>query len=676
MSEDRHSNGRLDSWKEIAAYLNRDVRTVIRWECKGLPVHRVPGGKRQAVFAYPAEIDAWLSGEHNGQNHQDRPGELNSISQSAEDISDSAPGMRADHSAIEPLNSPKLQFQRHKTFMALVAVLFMLLGIAAFFSRSSTSAAVRPFSFRQLTDDGRAKMNLRTDGKNLYFDEFEVNREILVTAPIGGGPTREIKTPFANVELQDVLENGKSILVTSFEGSELDRPLWIVSTGDRAPIRVGDILCRVARWSPSDHRVACGNGTSITLLGLDGSHPRTIGHLPGVVWTLAWSPDGHRLRFVLQDLHTHDYSAWEIDASNDAAGENQPSATRLPWGENCCADWTWTGNGERFLYLKTETRPVLREQIRGLSGVSEIPISIGSTAWLAGGKSPDSAYLLVQHTLQNQVLKFDPQRKTFQTVLPSLSATFLSFSRDGQWMTYLSRDTSLWRSRVDGSDALQITKLPMEVELSSWSPDGTQIAFMAREPGRVWRIYLVGRDGGELREASASDDGQGAPTWSPDGRKIVYGNVDCAETNNCWIRTIDLQSKRVEKISGSHGFRTARWSPDGKYIAAFQPEEHQLLLFNVSRRQWALLADNVTGDNLGWSHDSQYVYADSPRGKRPVIERFRIRDGHRSTVVSLDPLEKVAGEMDFWFGLTAQDELLLVHIYNSSEAYALNWADR
>ncbi|MGH9788107.1 MAG: hypothetical protein ACRD4U_05335 [Candidatus Acidiferrales bacterium] len=59
---ENNSKTRLDSWKEIADYLVRDVRTVIRWEKdKGLPVHRVPGGKRHAVFAYPAEIDAWLA---------------------------------------------------------------------------------------------------------------------------------------------------------------------------------------------------------------------------------------------------------------------------------------------------------------------------------------------------------------------------------------------------------------------------------------------------------------------------------------------------------------------------------------------------------------------------------------------------------------------------------------
>src|SRR5436309_13610338 len=63
-------NERLDSWKEIAEYLRRDITTVIRWEReKGLPVHRVPGGKRHAVFAYRQQIDAWLAnGDSPGRN--------------------------------------------------------------------------------------------------------------------------------------------------------------------------------------------------------------------------------------------------------------------------------------------------------------------------------------------------------------------------------------------------------------------------------------------------------------------------------------------------------------------------------------------------------------------------------------------------------------------------------
>ncbi|MGH9530901.1 MAG: hypothetical protein ACRD2Q_00810, partial [Terriglobales bacterium] len=51
---------RLDSWKEIAAYLKREVRTVQRWEkSEGLPVRRHLHKKQGTVYAYKAELDAW-----------------------------------------------------------------------------------------------------------------------------------------------------------------------------------------------------------------------------------------------------------------------------------------------------------------------------------------------------------------------------------------------------------------------------------------------------------------------------------------------------------------------------------------------------------------------------------------------------------------------------------------
>lgn len=55
-------NERLESWKEIGAYLNRDLRTVQRWErTKGLPVRRLPGGDMARVYAFRSELDAWWS---------------------------------------------------------------------------------------------------------------------------------------------------------------------------------------------------------------------------------------------------------------------------------------------------------------------------------------------------------------------------------------------------------------------------------------------------------------------------------------------------------------------------------------------------------------------------------------------------------------------------------------
>jgi TolB-like protein len=76
----------LVSWKEIAVFLNRAERTVKRWEReRGLPVHRVPGGERGSVFAYPDELTDWLKGK----------------SQELE-ADDPAPGDPASESAAQP----------------------------------------------------------------------------------------------------------------------------------------------------------------------------------------------------------------------------------------------------------------------------------------------------------------------------------------------------------------------------------------------------------------------------------------------------------------------------------------------------------------------------------------------------------------------------------------------
>src|SRR5256885_12674105 len=72
---DRPPAERLDSWKEIAAYLNRDVTTVQRWEKReGMPVHRHVHGRLGSVYAFRAELDAWSSSreiqaaQENGDN--------------------------------------------------------------------------------------------------------------------------------------------------------------------------------------------------------------------------------------------------------------------------------------------------------------------------------------------------------------------------------------------------------------------------------------------------------------------------------------------------------------------------------------------------------------------------------------------------------------------------------
>lgn len=67
------AGGRLDSWKEIAAYLKRGVRSVQRWEKEeGLPIHRHLHKKLDSVYAFKNEIDAWLSTRRSLQARENR----------------------------------------------------------------------------------------------------------------------------------------------------------------------------------------------------------------------------------------------------------------------------------------------------------------------------------------------------------------------------------------------------------------------------------------------------------------------------------------------------------------------------------------------------------------------------------------------------------------------------
>jgi dipeptidyl aminopeptidase/acylaminoacyl peptidase len=152
---------------------------------------------------------------------------------------------------------------------------------------------------------------------------------------------------------------------------------------------------------------------------------------------------------------------------------------------------------------------------------TELQVKIGAIASVAPARTSNALYLITGNSYRGELMKFNAQQGVLQTFLPGLSAEYLSFSKDGQWMTYAdSGGGSLWRSRADGSEPLQLAKPPMHVEVSSWSPDGRRIAFMGNQPGKPFRIYLVDRDGGPIQEAAEGNDNQGGPSWSPDGNRL------------------------------------------------------------------------------------------------------------------------------------------------------------
>jgi Tol biopolymer transport system component len=426
--------------------------------------------------------------------------------------------------------------------------------------------------------------------------------------------------------------------------------------------------------------IACAAWNTVVLMDADGAYSHTLSSFVSPVVQVAWTPDGTRLRVVLEENTPNTYTPWEVAVNQDGTARQ---VRTLPLGTNCCFDWTWIEGGRIVVYTRVDQegkRHVMTAAENGRpDGTSEreLPVKIGDILGLASPQAGRTLYFVTSNAARGELWKFDARSGEFKTFLTGVSGAYVAYSPDSKWITYGStQDGSLFRSRADGSEALQLTKPPMYVEVSSWSPDGRLISFMGRQPGKPFRIYLIGRDGGALQEAAEGTDGQGGPSWSPDGKTLVYGNVLCEEMRDCWIRRLDLATGQTEIISGSHGCRTARWSPDGKYIAALHPPTHQLMLFDVNAQRWKMLADSVTGDDINWSNDSQAVYVDSLKEKNSIIERVQIKDGERRTIVNLAALERGAGMTGSWIGLTPDNSPILLRLSTTSEVYALEWTDR
>jgi Tol biopolymer transport system component len=716
---DRDAN-LLESWKEIAAFLGRDKRTAMRWaENCAMPVHRYPGLKQARVFAYRHELAVWLesfnraeveqvsgksstsAAEADGNSAEASHGTPFAVHAVGQDLSvrgrSESPHpphfpllpqeVRANSSSVTERGGPQRGYflaslwQEWRMLGSVTGSLVIVFAVVALLQPGARLAAgPKAASLIQLTDDGQAKENLRTDGRTLFFDEIAGTNRILASTPIRGGPVRLIPTTFANVFLEDVSPDGKTLLGVTFEGIESAGQLWKLPALGGTPKRVGQVRCNTARWSPDASQIACLAGAGLYLVDAEGRVPRLIRTFGAAPSNLIWTPDGHRVRVVLTNEISEASSAWEIDLR--ASGSSDASADKnLSLHSPCCEDWTWTRDGRNFTYVvarqKDRAHPDLSSQ-RIYSSTwfgtqRELAINLGMVHSLASGNSESKLFFLMSNADRGELLRFDKREQAFQSYLPGLSAKYLSFSRDGQWLVYAkTKDASLWRTRSDGTQALRIVDAPMEVQLSSWSPDGRQIAFMGKLAGKPWRIYLVGRDGGSPREAAIGDDNQGAPTWSPDSKTIAYGRVECEHDRSCGIFLLNLDTGRAQPLPESETLRTARWSPDGKYIAALQRDTRAVELFDLKGGRWHKLAENMAGDDMSWSKDSKTLYVSCLVGAKPSIDQVRISDRSRSVAVDFIPLQKMPGQLGMWFGLSPDDSPIILHLYTSSEVYALD----
>jgi dipeptidyl aminopeptidase/acylaminoacyl peptidase len=298
--------------------------------------------------------------------------------------------------------------------------------------------------------------------------------------------------------------------------------------------------------------------------------------------------------------------------------------------------------------------------------------------------SPDGKTLFVAGNQKlTEVTRYDLASRTFQPFFSGIPATEIDISRDGEWATYTAMPAAptFWRSRMDGGERLRLNVPPgaLEVHEPRWSPDGKRIAFMAQFPGNRLKLCLVSSDGSspELLIPDMSSQ-EGVATWSKDGNQIVFGEPlnYRSDISEMTIHVLDLKRWRLSTLPGSEGLWSARWSPDGRYIAALPLKKMpagdwystELRLFNTASASWKTLAHIDYIEDPAWSRDSKYIYFHT-LGDDPRVYRARASGGQTEPLISLNSLPGSKGK---WTGVAPEGSPLILHDVFVNEVYALN----
>ena len=577
-----------------------------------------------------------------------------------------------------PVSEGPLQSVRARIFRVLPwAIIAVLVLVTAGVFWSTPSQPPRITGYTQITHDGRAKGfgGLVAGRERLYMEELEVDRFVISEVSVSGGETAILPTSLRDPHIEDVSASGSSLLVATSEGTAGQISAWVLPLPVGSPRRLGDLVVNSAAWSPDASDLVFSKGQEIFIANSDGGNPRKLATGSGSVFGLRFSPDGRKLRFSIHDLKTDSSSLWELNRDGSGLHPLLPGWNDSP--QECCGNWTPDGKYFLFESFRAGRNNIWALPERGhWFGKHAEPTQLtnGPLDFTQPVPSRDGKRIFTLGVQPRAELVRYDVKTGFVPYLGGMSAVGLAFSPDGQWVAYISvPDQALWRSKVDGSERLQLTNVSeIWASLPRWSPDGKQIVFMGRTINTNWRAYLVSPNGGAPRDLIPGADAGFDAAWSPDGESIILSLHNAGKTSR-GISILNLKTEKISDLPGAENLFSPRWSPDGKYIAAITTDSQKLVLFDRVSARWMELANMMTIGYPSWSHDGQYLYFDTILSDDPAFYRIRISDRKLERLVSLKGVRRFWGELGEWTGLAPDDSLLLVRDTSSQEIYGLDF---
>jgi Tol biopolymer transport system component len=672
---ERPLEDRLDSWKEIAAYLKRDVTTVQRWEKReGMPVHRHLHDRMGSVYASRADLDAWMRGRNPGIG-QEGPGQENGNNVLSADA---------------PAQSPRPAISTFRTkwtfVLALAAVGGVLIGVILWLQRTEHfwRNPIADARFQTVTDfDGLEQAAaVSRDGHFVAFlSDRDGQMDVWITQAGSGefhNLTHGSVSELANPSIRTLGFSPDGSLVTFWvrrpggsSGGNIG--VWAVPTlgGEPRPYLEG-----VAEfdWSHDGSRLGYHTpGPGDPLFVSDGSvrsEDRPIYTAPAGLHSHfpLWAPDTAFLYFVqgelpdkldiwrirpaggtperitshdgrvtypvLLDRRTLMYLASDPDGSGPwlySMDVERRIPHRLTTGLDRYTSLAASADGRRLVVTRaTPNRTLWRLRIADSPGAvaeaDRIPLTTGT------GFSPRLGpnYLLYVSATGTGESIWKLVNGTATELWNGQSARVFggpAISPDGRYVAFSVRQhgqTLLYVMQADGTNARIVAdSLDLQGD-PAWAPDGQSITSAADDHGipHLFRVPINGRSPVPfVREYSVD------PAWSPDGRFVVYSGPDIGTTFQVKAVTAEAAPHPLPALTLTRGARHLAFLPGGRALVLLRGEiQHKDL--------W--LIDLETGaerrlTNLTPEFDIR-DFDISPDGRDVVLERVQ----ERSNVVLLD----------------------------------------
>jgi len=559
---------RLDSWKEIAAYLNRDVTTVQRWEKReGMPVHRHLHDRMGSVYAFRSELEAWASSRKL---------------RAAEDDASASVALNPPFSPRSPATSKSSTGSRLVWILMAAALLIgggLWLRRTEYFWRNPI-ANVR---FQTVTDFGGVARDaaVSRDGHFIAFlSDRDGQMDVWVTQAGSGefhnlthGNTRGLGNPL--VRTLGFSPDGS--LVTFWirrqdgsSGGEIG--VWAVPVlgGQPRPYLEG-----VAEydWSRDGTRLAYHTpGSGDPLFVSSGGRrlqDRPILTAPAGLHShfQLWAPDLMFIYFVHGSVPDN-LDIWRIAPTGGTPERitmhhsqvtypvfwDRRTLLYLATDSDGTGPWLYSVNVDRRVPHRLTTGPERFTSLAAAADARRLVVTIASpkrTLWrLPIADSPTGTTAAAPISLT-----------TSTGFSPRLGPNFLLYvsatgTGDSIWKLADRTSTELW----SGEDA-QVFGGP------AISHDGQHIAFSVRQRGRTL-LYVMQADGTSARVVTDSFDLQGAPAWAPDGQSITSAVNDRGVPH---LYRVPVDGGSPTPFVQEYSMDPA-WAPDGSFVLFSGPD--------------------------------------------------------------------------------------------------------